>query len=402
MSRIVPLPPPISAEQSEAAQQRSPAKFLFGLALLSRILIFEVGALAYRYLPHAWVQNVPGYFVPSGSYWYQSLLGVWANWDGYWYLSIARIGYEGRAQATAFFPLYPLLVRLFGGVAISGIVVSLLCFSAALWLLFLLARLEFGEQTAWYAVLALMFFPSSFYLNAVYPESLVLLLSVGSLFLLVQKRYLWAAVVAGIASAASVDGLLLGIPLVISLWHDRRPWREWAVVALVPVGLLAYMGYLWQAFGSPLTFQAAQSLWSRAFAPPWITVWRALVDFVRHLGALSWPTLFAVGEPLMTASNVWNLLFAALGIALLVLTIRSLRPAIWAYAAIVLLVPLLYPAAGAPLMSAPRFLLSAWPIFIAAGALLARRPSLFRPWLAAAVLLGVLFVSLFATAHWVA
>src|SRR5918993_5391199 len=47
------------------------------------------------------------------------LLDVWARWDTGWYLTIALAGYtEGQLEAGAqsrfaFFPLYPLVVRLF-------------------------------------------------------------------------------------------------------------------------------------------------------------------------------------------------------------------------------------------------------------------------------------------------
>lgn len=403
MSRAFSTPKLLDAARAKGNNARpSPIALLIGLAALSRVLIFEVGALAFRFLPHAWVQSVPGYLVPAAGYWSQSLLGVWAHWDGYWYLSIATLGYAGRSVSTAFFPLYPMLVRLMGGQALSGIFLSLVCFAAGTYLLFLLARRELGQEVAWYSVLAIVFFPSSFYFNAVYPEALVLLLSTASLYLLSLRRYGWAALAAAIASAASVDGLLLGLPILITLWQERRPWRDWASLLLVPLGLFAYMGYLLVGFGNPLTFQSVQQHWGRAFAPPWITIWLAIRDFAQHVGQFGWHQLFATGEPLVSMSNVWNLAFAALGIFLLVHAIRRLRPALWSYALVVLTVPLFYPSSGVPLMSAPRFLLSAWPIFLAAGALLAEHPRWVRPAFWLSVLVGALFVALFATAHWVA
>src|SRR5262249_50632879 len=38
-----------------------------------------------------------------------ALFASWQKWDADWYLSIAQHGYN-EAQATAFFPLYPMLV----------------------------------------------------------------------------------------------------------------------------------------------------------------------------------------------------------------------------------------------------------------------------------------------------
>ena len=389
-------------ERAEASWLKSPQALLLALVVMSRVLVVEIGALAYRFFPHAWVQTVPGYLVPVSGYWAQSLLGVWAHWDGFWYLSIATLGYTGRSVATAFFPLYPAVVHLLGGTPVSGVLLSFACFIGGSWLVYLIARRELGPDVAWYAVLALAFFPSSFYLTAVYPEALVLFLSAASIYLLLQGRIGWAALVAGIASAASVDGILLGLPILITLWQQRRPWRHWLSLLLVSLGLLAYMAYLYVAFGSPLTFQHAQAHWGRAFAPVWTTFWLALRAFWQHLPQLGWHHLFATGEPIVVISNTWNLVFALLGLGLLYLTYRRLHPVLWSYALVVLVVPLFYPSTGVPLMSAPRFLLSAWPIFLAAGVFLAEHPRWTRPVLWASIVCGAFFIALFATAHWVA
>ena len=391
-----------SRERSAVTWLRSPITLLAALVVMSRVLTVEIGALAYRFFPHAWVQTVPGYLLPPAGYWAQSLLGVWAHWDGFWYLSIATIGYTGRSVATAFFPLYPLIVRLFGGTAFSGVAVSLLAFLGGSWLIYLIARRELGQDAAWYTILALAFFPSSFFFTSVYPEALVLLLSAGTIYLLYHGRVGWAALLAGIASAASVDGVLLGLPILLTLLQQRRPWRDWLSLLLVPLGIVAYMAYLTFAFGSPLTFQGAQAHWGRAFAAPWTTFWVGVRDFLAHLPQLGWHHLFATGEPLVAISNTWNLLFALLGLVLLYVAIRRLPPVLWSYALVVLAVPLFYPSTGVPLMSAPRFLLSAWPIFLAAGLLMSEHPRWARPVLWLSILFGAFFAALFATAHWVA
>lgn len=389
-------------EGQDVSWLHSPLTLLAALVAMSRILILEIGALAYRFFPHAWVQTVPGYLAPPSNYWSESLLGVWAHWDGFWYLSIATMGYTGRAVATAFFPLYPVVVHLLGGTAVSGVLASFACFLGGIWLIYQIARRELGPDVAWYTILALAFFPSSFFFTAVYPEALVLLLTAGTIYLLSLGRIGWAALLAGIASAASVDGVLLGLPILLTLWQQHRPWRDWLSLFLVPLGLLAYMAYLFFSFGSPLTFQHAQAHWGRSFAPLWTTFWIAIRDFWQHLSQLAWPHLFATGQPIVVISNTWNLVFTLLGLALLYLAIRRLRPALWSYALVVLVVPLFYPSTGVPLMSAPRFLLSAWPIFLAAGVFLAEHPRWARPILWASIVCGAFFIALFATAHWVA
>lgn len=405
MSRAVAVPRPAGGRYSTAIRAVSPGALLLGLVVLSRLLSFEEGGLAFLYLPHAWVQDVPGYLPPAGGFWFQTLLGPWAHWDGYWYLSIAHLGYDGRPLAAAFFPLYPLLLRLLGGSVLAGVLLSTIAFTAAMWFLYQLTIKELGEQAAWFTVIGLSFFPSAFYFNAVYPESLILFLSVISVYLTREGRFGWAALFAGIASAASIDGLLLAIPLGIAIWQQKppRPWWTWSTIAVVPLGLLAFMAKLAATFGNPLTFQSVQSNWGRAFEPPWITVVRAVQGFWTNLStALSFPGLFSTGQPVDVTSNVWNLIFAIVGVWLLVLAIRRLKPGLWLYTAAVLLIPFAYPSAGVPFMSSPRFLLAAWPLFMALGSFLANKPTALKPYLWTSGVLGAVLVALFATAHWVA
>src|SRR2546421_710494 len=82
-----------------------------------------------------------------------ALVAVFARWDSVWYLAIARNGYPGAdGPRTAFFPLYPLLVRAGGATPVSpllaGALISTACFGAALVLLHRLTALELGTEAA--------------------------------------------------------------------------------------------------------------------------------------------------------------------------------------------------------------------------------------------------------------
>src|SRR5437764_7346654 len=51
------------------------------------------------------------------------LFGNWLQWDGWWYVAIARSGYTYRPHhmsSVAFFPTYPLIVRVVGAVVPGG------------------------------------------------------------------------------------------------------------------------------------------------------------------------------------------------------------------------------------------------------------------------------------------
>jgi len=112
---------------------------------------------------------------------------VWARWDSYWFIEIARHGYDVDEQAAAFYPLYPTLLaglgRLFlGHYVAAGIVISLLASAGAFVLLHGLAQRLVGEDAAFRTILFLAVFPTSFFLSAVYSESLFLLTTVALLY----------------------------------------------------------------------------------------------------------------------------------------------------------------------------------------------------------------------------
>src|SRR5260370_37231972 len=55
-------------------------------------------------------------------------LDAWIRWDARWYETIALHGYSfsERAQSSvAFFPLYPLLMRAFGGLGVGPLIAGI-------------------------------------------------------------------------------------------------------------------------------------------------------------------------------------------------------------------------------------------------------------------------------------
>ncbi|MDA8193668.1 MAG: mannosyltransferase family protein [Thermaerobacter sp.] len=393
--------------RSEQVRRKTPwpaIKTLAWVFVLSRIFFIEVASLAYIYLPHAWVEAPQGTLPPPGDMLYRSLIGLWVHWDGLWYLSIATFGYQGRPTATAFFPLYPLTMRLLGAGVVSGMLVSVVAFAGALWFFYQLVRIDLGERTAWYAILGLAFFPTAFYANAVYSESLFLVLATSSLYFGRIRRYWLAGPLAALATLVTMYGILLAAPLAWLIWRQEGfRLRVLAQVLWVPAGVAAYMAYLMPLFGDPLVFERAQSNWGRHFLPPYQTLWQAARFSWRYAAqATNLQTLFALGPPSSAISNFWNFLFALVAIALLLAAARRIPFYLVLYAGLALLVPLSYPAQGNPLMSMPRLVLEAFPVFAGLGALMARWRTVRYVYFALAIPTGILFVALFATAHWVA
>ncbi|MEA2435575.1 MAG: hypothetical protein QOF65_131, partial [Thermoleophilaceae bacterium] len=212
-----------------------------------------------------------------------SLLSPLARWDSAWYLDIAHSGYSG--PSSAFFPLYPLLVRVVGTVSapgallVAGYVVSLAALFGALYLMHRLVTLELGSsEVARVAVLMLALFPGALWLGAPYSESLFLLLSVGAFYAARIDRWAVAGVCAALASATRSAGIVLVVPLVILWWKSTgRRARDLAWIALAPAGLVAYSVYLAASIGDGFAYLHLQEVWFRSFAGPFGAVPDGLV-----------------------------------------------------------------------------------------------------------------------------
>ncbi len=396
--------PLIDSRLGRSPSTKSSLRAVMWIVVLSRIFFMEAGSLAYLYLPHAWVEAPPGTLPPSGSLLYHATLGLWAHWDGLWYYSIANFGYAGRPSATAFFPLFPLTLRIFQGSVIGGVAISLVAFIAAVWFLTRLVSQEFGPRAAWYAGLAIAFFPTAFYTNAVYSESLFLALAIGALYYARNRHYWIAGPLAALTTLVSIYGILLVAPFAILLWQQERfHWKKYFHVAWPPLGLTVYMSFLITKFGDPLIFEHTQSNWGRHFDWVWTTLWLAAKSAAYvWQQALNPVILFQTGIPSLGPSNFYNFLFAIFAILMVVIMFKRLPFYLWTYTVLALLVPLSYPASSNPLMSMPRLVLEAFPIFIGLGVWISEKRWIRITYFLTALPLGLLFVSLFATAHWVA
>jgi len=402
--------PPLPGTGSGKEKQAGGGAILFVLVVYatSRLFYLLVGALLAGLLPAGgFYRLTPD--VPLGT------LNIWAHWDGAWYSQIATEGYATHAPAsTAFFPLYPLLVRSFAGVfggplslgATSswGVLVSLAVLPLALFFVYRIAEDGFGEQVARATTLAVAFFPTTFFLNSAYTESLFLALSAGSLWACrVRKDLLLACVLAALAGATRNVGVFLMAPLFIGWLKDVRYYRWRGVyLALAPSGLIVYAGYLWWRFGDPLLFYTDQGKWGRQAAGPLATAgraWEAAVEgSARLLDPRLWadPSLGNLANNLEEANNLYNLVFFVFAGVVLIAGLRDLPPDLSLYAFLLVAPATLFGTPASPLMGTPRYVLVAFPLFIMLGLLSKNRPA-FVGWLvfgtAASLVLCALFVS---------
>ena len=348
------------------------------------------------------------------------LAAPFARWDSVWFLAIAADGY-GDGQREAFFPLYPLLVRIAGAPLGShlagGVVVSTALLGVALVLLHRLVALDHDRAVARNAVLVTALFPMSFFFSAVYSESLFLALSVGAVYAARRDRWAWAGTLGALAAATRSAGVLLLVPLlVLYLWdtgslrrRPRMPRADVLWLALVPLGLVGYCAFLELRTGDGFAPFHAQEVWFRSFAGPFLGAWDGVVAGVQGarqlLSGAREPVYFtaAGGDPFVVAQhNVELLAWLGLVVAATIGVLRRLPAAYGAYLVAALALPLSYPVGPQPLMSLPRFVAVLFPLAIWLALWMTGRRWRERAVLGAFAVALAAYTAIFATWHWVA
>jgi hypothetical protein len=200
-------------------------------------------------------------------HWINSL----ANFDGIHYLLISFRGYAQWEQA--FFPLYPMLIKLltpvfFNNGLLAGLIISNLSFLIGL----LVAGRVFDKKYLLWFMVFLLLFPTSFFFGAVYTEGVFFFLFISSVFFLRRKNYRLAGLFAILSSLTRLIGVFLIIPIVfhfMSLRAERsnlqkrllRRLRLLAMTIVSPlIGLTIYCFYLWKTTGDPLFFLTSQPI----------------------------------------------------------------------------------------------------------------------------------------------
>jgi hypothetical protein len=328
----------------------------------------------------------------------QLFVAGWNRWDSGWYTSITIAGYSynsvTHAGNVAFFPLYPLFLRLalplLPDPAVAGIVISNLILAAALVTIYRLIATRLGQSIARTTIVLLAVFPFAFFYSAIYTESLFLGLTALAFYLAERERWWLAALVGALAALSRLVGIALGPALLLTYLERRRfQWRQFDVrllaPAIVPLGTLLYASYLFVRFQDPLAFYTSSLYgWGRH------NLFIAL-----QTGSEQWldPSQLTLGDYDLVLQL--NLLIALIWLLMVVPVGRRLGIG---YAAFVLICTVLPLSAG--LESVGRYLAVLFPVFAVAASYLRQGWAHRLAIAGSAMLLGLLAV-LFATGYWV-
>lgn len=372
---------------------------MFLVAILAGVLIANFGG-RFPYVDRVLtVTNLPNW--------------VWGfgNFDGVHYLRLAQNGYSAE-YSQAFFPLYPILIRLFNFLPEAnldlslytdpsffyvGIILSNLLFVFALYFLYKLWRKEYSNKVSKLALIFLLTFPTSFYFGSIYSESLFLFLTILVFWFTNKDKFIIAGIFAALASATKVQGSLLFLYLLIELIYRHKDgvlkkaevvWKGVVSLILSLTGIASYMFYLGKHFGNPIYFLTSQPAFGAARSSlPIITLPQVFYRYFKMLITVSPGSI-----------SFWNsLLELTITVVLIGALIYSFKKIKFSYFLFVLLAVIM-PTLTGTLSSMPRYALLAFPLF----PLAAKFNKGFKYIIIAQVLLGVILTALFIRGYWVA
>jgi hypothetical protein len=320
-------------------------------------------------------------------------LTLWDRWDVDWYRSIAEQGYlaPGHEANIAFPPGLPMLMRsmhLMGvDASVAGLLISLVAG--------LVAAVALGRLTqdagglgplgvvAWVAA------PMAVFLAAPYAESLFAAFAFWAWMLAKRGLWIWAGALAGLATLVRVNGLFLGVGLLVMFaTSSRRTWVPGLALLLPFVAVGTYVTYQHSLTGSWSAWLDAQRAgWGREFGSP-LEAFTTTYEMAFTNGVSS---SFAVQYRLEL------ICMAALLIFIVILAVKRW----WAEFTYVALTSV---ALGTSTLfySVPRSMLTLFPIWVLFGVWMSKHRSVAVAYLAVCLPLMFVGTAAFAMGRWVA
>jgi len=296
--------------------------------------------------------------------------GATVMWDAGFYLNIIIRGYPsavGTGKNTlAFFPALPALGKSIAwipglGDYRAGMIVVFAAGFAAACLLWLLTRELADADAADRATALFVFSPGAFVFSMMYSEAVLLCFSIAACWAFIRRRWILGGVLAAFASATRPSGIALVVVALCSLYVAHpRPWRAFAAPILAASGAVGFMLYLWAHTGDLFAWFTVERRWGEQLTPLGgrIDDFRSIGHWLKHGGRPDWNHLVPV---------LGLLVF----IAAFVVLLRWKPPIeLIAFAASIGFLTFTSKTLG----FRPRFVTTAFPLFMALGVRLKRGP----------------------------
>ncbi len=365
-----------------------------------RIFLILVSLLAIKFVPLGYSDR----FLGGGSINYHLApeLFAWANFDGEHYLSIAIFGYKDLEQV--FFPIYPMFISFFAKLlsqdplsllinsTLIGLIISNASLLIALLFLYDLLKLDFSKKIAFFTIILILIFPTSFYFGALYNEALFLLLTVLAFLKARKGNWFLASIFGMIASATRIFGVIL-FPVFIIEAFIQKKYQGIFWLFLIPLGLGLYMYFQYVTVGDPFAFYHLQDLVGEQRQSQLVVLPQVYYRYAKMLSTIN------LNQPIYQTI----LLELIAGIVFFILPIygffKKIRLSYLFYA----LIGFLITTVQGSFSSVPRYVLVFFPSFIALSLWFDKLPKVFKGiFLLSLTSLLIVETALFLRGYWVA
>ncbi len=311
-------------------------------------------------------------------------LDFWKCLDSAHYIDIAKDWYltEGtrdRLVQLVFLPGYPVVIKLVNFVInnflYSGLIVSSLCFGGAGVAFYRLLRLDYDKKDSLRAVRFLCLAPGAFFFTAPMSESLFLLLSLLCIYLARKRKWFFACLVGGYAAFTRSLGIVLMVPvffeLITGLSESRNDNADkkriiktifnFLSLLLIASGFLAYCIINYQVSGDPMKFSQYQE-----------QHWGQTLGFFFNTASYQFDNVVnSFSSNVTNMLGLWlpNVITCFSSLVLMIYGAKKIRPSYTAYFLVYYMV-----AIGTTwLLSAPRYMLSLFPLTMTVSMLAKKR-----------------------------
>lgn len=228
---------------------------------------------------------------------------VFSAWDSPLYEQIAANSYDISSSKpgsnVAFFPLFPLLMRL--GMALgfssnfAGIVINNIAFFLTLFIVYIWTKRTNGKLAARWVIAVLAWCPLSIFGTVIYTEGLFLLFSSLALFTFESKQYTQTIIWGILATATRITGLALIPTFLFIAWRKKLPLIAYIAGFVSGGGTFLYSLYCWIHFNDPIAFITVQHTeWQRKQGIDWEGWGQMLAEIT--IGGKNWAA-GAIADP---------------------------------------------------------------------------------------------------------
>jgi len=361
------------------------------------LLIFIISCRGFLpFSDYDYANNSAHFYSQAQSNWEQSL----SPYDGPQYLNIAYSGYlkmaDEDSKIYAFFPLYPLLIKIVsfvtnGNYTIAGLLISFLSHLFGIVFFYKLVLLDRNEDEAINSVKYSLIFPTAIFFMAVYTEALFFLLTILAFYLARERRWWLTGLLGLLAATTRPPGILILIPLLVEYYQYLRELRlrnffdflkktkvNFLSFLLIPAGILGYFSYIYALTGDFFFYFKALSYWGKDKMSVF-NIFATIYDRLANFNGLPLHSFHY-----SKIDTVFTLFF----LGLLIFSVKKIRFSYWIYALILLVLPL----SSGQTMSLARYLSVIFPNFIILGILGSKKES----WDFLITLSFILFLSFFS------